>query len=107
MKRFMAAVLLFILLLCLGACSAEEQGVVGTWAGKDGTDELLYVFREDGTGTAKAGNASADFTYAIDGNKISVTVGDNTATASFEVKNDTLTLTDEYGTTILTRKSGA
>ncbi len=106
MKRIMAAFLLFFLLLCLGACSGEEQSVVGTWIGKDGDDELLYVFREDGTGTAKAGNADADFTYAIDGNKISVTVGGSTGTASFEVTEDTLTLTDEYGTTVLTRKQG-
>ena len=104
MKKFTAIMLLICLSLPFVACVAENPTVVGTWIGKDGDDELLYVFREDGTGTAKAGNASSDFTYAIEDSRISVTIGDTTNSASFEVTSSTLTLSDEYGTTVLTRK---
>ena len=105
MKRLFALILTVGILFTLMACGGEEPTVVGTWMGNDGDDELLYVFREDGTGTAKAGNASSDFTYAIENGKISVTVGGTTNSASFEVTESTLSLTDEYGTTVLTRKS--
>lgn len=104
MKKFIAILLLVCFALSFAACDKEECTVVGTWIGKDGEDELLYVFREDGTGTAKAGNASSDFTYATEDNRISVTVGGTTNTATFEVNESTLTLSDEYGTTVLTRK---
>ncbi len=104
MKKITAMILVLCLALSLVACVSESPSVVGTWIGKDGEDELLYVFREDGTGTAKAGNASSDFTYAIEDSRISVTVGDTTNSASFEVTESTLSLTDEYGTTVLTRK---
>lgn len=104
MKKLFALILAIGILCAFAACSTAEPTVVGTWIGKDGDDELLYVFREDGTGTAKAGNASSDFTYAIEGSRISVTVGGTTNSASFEVTESTLSLTDEYGTTVLTRK---
>lgn len=104
MKKLAALILLIAALVCVMACAASEPTVVGTWIGADGDDELVYVFREDGTGTAKAGNASADFTYAIEDSRITVTVGDSTGTASFELTSTTLSLTDEYGTTVLTRK---
>ena len=104
MKKLTALLLLMAVLLGLGACTGGEASVVGTWIGTDGDDELVYVFREDGTGTAKAGDASADFTYAIEDSRITVTVGDSTNSASFEVTSTTLSLTDEYGTTVLTRK---
>lgn len=105
MKKLLALILAVSFMLAFAACGASKATVVGTWVGNDGDDELLYVFREDGTGTAKAGNASSDFTYAIEGGKISVTVGGTTNSASFEVTESTLSLTDEYGTTVLTRKN--
>ena len=104
MKKFIALILALCLLCAFAACSKAEPSLVGTWIGKDGDDELLYVFREDGTGTAKAGNASSDFTYAVEDGKISVTLGGVTNSASFEVTESTLSITDEYGTTVLTRK---
>ena len=104
MKKLFAIIAVLALLCGFAACSTADPTIVGTWIGKDGDDELLYVFREDGTGTAKAGDASSDFTYAVEDGRISVTLGGTTNSASFEVTESTLSITDEYGTTVLTRK---
>jgi len=104
MKKLLAVVLLFALALSFAACSTKDPSIVGTWIGKDGDNELTYEFRDDGTGTATAGKATADFTYAIEDGRLSVTVGGKTNSASFTLTKDTLSLTDEYGTSVLTRK---
>lgn len=104
MKRIFYILLLFAVLLSVTACGAGKPTIVGTWQGADGEHKLEYVFREDGTGTATAGDNTAEFTYSIDDGCITVTIGGNTDTASVEITDKTLSITDEYGTTTLTRK---
>lgn len=104
MKRLFYILLLFAVLLSFAACGASKPTIVGTWHGEDGEHALVYIFREDGTGTATAGNATADFTYALEGDCLTVTLGGNTDTASVQITKTTLSITDEYGTTVLTRK---
>lgn len=104
MKRLFYILLLFAVLVSATACVSAKPTIVGTWHGEDGEHTLVYIFREDGTGTATAGDATADFTYAIEGDSLTVTLGGNTDTATVQITETTLSITDEYGTTVLTRK---
>lgn len=104
MKRFFYILLLFAVLLSFAACGTAKPTIVGTWHGEDGEHKLVYVFRDDGTGTATAGNATAEFTYSVEDGCLTVTLGGNTDTASIEISDTSLSITDEFGTTVLTRQ---
>ncbi len=103
MKKLICVFALFAMLLTFAACGAGKPSIVGTWQGNDGEHTVVYVFRDDGTGTAAVGDAKAEFTYAIEDESLTVTLGGETDTASVKLTEDRLSITDEYGTTVLTR----
>lgn len=103
MKKLLCISLISAVLLGFASCGGGKPTIAGVWRGEEDGDELVYIFREDGTGNATAGDAASDFTYALEGDCLTVTLGGNTDTATVTVTADTLTLTDEYGTTVLTR----
>jgi len=103
MKRFVFLLLALFLVASLSSC-VKKASVAGTWRAEVDGAEILYEFKPDGTGTLSSGDKSADFTYALSGDKITVTVGEHTDSGSYILSGDSLKLTDEYGTTVLTRK---
>lgn len=104
MKKALCVFTVLVFLLSLASCGDREPTIAGTWHGTEGDHELVYIFREDGTGTATAGDACSDFTYVVEDGCLTVTLGGNTDTASVEITDTKLTITDEYGTTVLTRE---
>ena len=103
MKKLTVLFLAVIMLFAFASCSKKDD-ITGTWRAESDGAEILYHFRPDGTGTLSSGGRSADFTYAIDGSEITVTVGEHTDSGSYSLEGGRLVLTDEYGTTVLTRK---
>jgi len=103
MKNFIAPLLAVLLLFAALGCSAKP-GIAGTWYTESDGTRILYNFKSDGTGSMSSDGKSVDFTYAVNGGKITVTVGGHTDSGSFSLEGNRLTLTDEYGTTVLTRK---
>ncbi len=67
----LAAVMLFT---CVFAACGEKNPFLGKWTGIDEGLEASYVFEADGKGYSQAIGLSVDFTYEIDGNKVTLTI---------------------------------
>lgn len=102
---FLAVLVLGIVLICRG-CSTKHS-IVGTW---DYDTVTVYRFEKNGKGALILPNASYDFSYTVDNDKISINFESEKATDStytYTVKGDKLTLTkDEASNTmyVLTKK---
>ncbi len=95
--------LLLPLIIVLASCSVGDS-IVGQWQSteSDGT-VLCYEFRSDGSGCISNGKAEAEFSYVAENGVLTVTYGGKSESAEFVLDGDTLTLTDEQGTSVLTR----
>ena len=123
MKRLLCWILTAVLLLLLTACG-ETSGIIGSWEqqmeisilGLEGQTSaasiLRFTFREDGTGIQeqiiKDGthpNASREFTYQLEGDKLTLDYGDGLS-EEFSVVMDasTLKLKNDRGEFELVRK---
>ena len=110
------------------ATTKEAASIVGTWkvnldemeGAEDAEDmedagisfnlDILYTFEDDGTGSVTALGMTVDFEYAIEGNKLSLTMtvdGETeTESGTFKLEGDKLTLYtegDEEDVTVLER----
>ena len=122
MKRLLCWILTAVLLLLLTACG-EESGITGSWEqemelsilGIEGQTSaasiLCFTFRDDGTGIQEQiimdgghPNASREFTYQLEGDKLTLDYGDGLS-EEFSVVMDAsiLKLKNNRGTFELTK----
>ncbi len=106
MKIIKTALCVFSLLivsLLLAACG--KKTIVGQWNHENGG--YTYTFNEDGSGAYAYGENKMEFTYTVDGDKISILYKGNTSPfeTSFILEDDTLNIKDSLGNdTIYKRK---
>ena len=78
--------------------NTQNSSIVGVWKYDDASlaDSFVYTFNADGTGNY---TAAGNFTYKVDGNKISITYDSSGATfeTEFEVSGDKLNIIDSLG----------
>lgn len=95
------------------ACSSPEKAIIGIWKGQNTVlgivTENVYKFYEDGTGTISTVlGIENESVYSIDGDKLWLTISvlgiDTYNVYTFKINGDTLTLTDDSGTTVLTKQ---
>ena len=98
------ATLLIVALLALTGCGSKSNGIVGKWK-YDGAD-YTYTFNDDGTGDYDAFGTKMEFTYTIDGDKISILYTGNTAPfeTTYSIDGDTLNIVDSFGGDTLYKK---
>lgn len=111
MKRFVAVLLVTVMIMSFSACSAKQK-IIGTWENEASalgiTVETTYTFREDGTGTMTTLLVPGlDFTYEVSGDVLTITtsvlgVG---GSAEYELlfENDTMTMTSSGESLTLTK----
>ena len=78
--------------------SESENNLTGTF---HYNDSISYEFKENGKGAMYDGNSKYDYTYTIDGEKLTMDFKNEAvhdATYTFKLENDTLTLQGEEGT---------
>lgn len=108
MKRILSIFLVLLtLVLLFAACGKEEKGLYGTWNEEGGSE--VYVFNEDGSGKHRKALQNANITFEVEGNEITIHdktlwIFNSTKVFSFEVKGDTLRLTDGETTQTFTRQ---
>ncbi|MBE6813055.1 MAG: hypothetical protein E7523_09255 [Ruminococcaceae bacterium] len=114
MKTKISVLLVAVILVCtlaFAACSAEEK-IIGTWTSQQTTlgvvTESSIVFNEDGTGSVSGLlGLTGNMTYVINENIMTVTYNifgvESTKNYTFEIKGDTLTLTEDATTVTYTR----
>ena len=78
MKKFIALILAFVMLLSLVACENEENSLLGTWKRVEDDDFwITYELKEDGTiieRSSVSASVRCEGTYSVDGNKITFTM---------------------------------
>lgn len=113
LKIVLTIVLLMGVLFTLTACgkkkevnSKKEDSIVGSWKNDDLGYDFIYTFNEDGTGNYDAAGSDMEFTYKIDGNKISILYTGNTESfdTEFKIDGDTLNVVDSLGNDTLYKR---
>ena len=97
------AVLTVSIVLICKRCSADKS-IVGTW---DYDTVTVYRFGKGGKGALELPNGSYEFSYNINGDKLTIDFESDSATDSiyvYTVNNDTLTLASEDNRTIEMKK---
>ena len=114
LKSVLVVLAIAVMAFALTACEKKEdskkeskksEGIVGSWK-YEGAD-YTYTFNEDKTGEYNAAGNKMEFTYELDGNKISILYTGNTAPfeTEYEIKGDELNVKDSFGNdTIYKRK---
>ena len=114
MKKRVKIVALVIVLMIevftLTACGKNQgKDLIGTW--KNDTTikgyEFIYTFKEDGTGNYNVAGTIMNFTYNVDGNKISFKYTDEdmeTWDTTYSVDGDTLNIKDSNNEDTLYKK---
>ena len=105
MRKFIACLLLVVMVFALCSCAAPEKSIVGTWKNQTTVlgvvTETTYTFNEDGTGT-KSNVLDINFTYSFEEEKLLITTStlgiENTEKYSFDFNGDKLVLTGEKET---------
>ena len=98
MKKILLAVaLVFTSVLLLTGCTEKKNTnpLVGSW---EYSSSFIYTFNEDKTGTYKAGSTNMEFTWEVDGNKLSILYKGNTTAfeTEYKIENDVLTIKDSF-----------
>lgn len=106
MKKAIALMAVFALMLTMLVSCAAPDGIEGCWESTDKDGKTLYYeFREDGTGCISNGKDEAEFSYVAKDGVLTVTYGGTSEDATYTIEGDTLTVTDEQGSTVLIRKN--
>ena len=98
----LAVLIVGIVLICK-SCSADKS-IVGIW---DYDSVTVYRFDKGGKGALELPNGSYEFSYNINGDKLTIDFISDSATDSiyvYTVNNDTLTLVSEDNRTIEMKK---
>ena len=105
-KSLLVGLLAIVFCFVLVGCG-KKNTIVGSWKSKDYGDTYVYTFNEDGTGNYLVAGSKMEFTYKIDGNKISITYNDSQSTfdSEYSIENNELDIIDSLGRdTYYTRK---
>ena len=105
MQKFIAVLLLVVMVFTLCACAGPEKAIVGTWKSQNTilsiVTETTYTFNEDGTGT-KSNVLDIKFTYSFEGEELLITTSalgiENTEKYAYEFNGDKLVLTGDKET---------
>lgn len=105
MRKYIAGLLLVVMIFALCSCTAPEKSIVGTWKNQTTVlgvvTETTYTFNGDGTGT-KSNVFDIDFTYSFEEEKLLITTStlgiENTEKYSYDFSGDKLVLTGDSGT---------
>lgn len=100
MKKLVSVLLVACSIALLAACNAApstkpEDKLVGTWYDTDGYHEL--TFYDDGTYTKTGEYGTGKWSITSDGKLKFVDFYGTTKAGAYEVSEDTLTYTDDYG----------
>lgn len=117
MKKIISIAVIFCLLMAVMAgCASNEQKIIGTWKGTTTTEILsltvdkTYTFNEDGTGTMPIleTGVNVSFTYTINEDTLTIITDtpilSQTYVYTMEFEDDTLTLTDDTESLVLTKQ---
>ena len=110
MKKLVICVTAMICVLSLAACGGSKKSdLTGGWSGNNGGYKVEFTFNEDGTGSMSISGIQLTINYSIDGDKLTIskTVIDGTQSDEYTYKlsnkGKTLTLTNDSGTTELSK----
>lgn len=109
MRKVIAAALVVVIMLSLCACSPKQK-ILGTWSHQESvlgiTTETIYTFNDDGTGVMSS-LVDISFTYTIDKDVLCITTSmfelSHTDTYTYAFDGDKLTLTGNNETLELTK----
>ena len=106
LKIVLISLVLFVGLFGLTACGSKENTIVGQWKNDAYGSNFVYTFNADGTGKYDAAGTLMEFTYTIDGDKISILYTGNTASfdTTFSIEKDTLNVKDSLGNDTLYKR---
>lgn len=82
----------------------KKDPIVGSWEYEGGS--YVYTFNEDGSGNYLAGKTKMEFTYKVDGSKLSITYKGNTTPfeTTFTIKDEVLTIKDSFDNDVVYKK---
>ncbi len=94
MKKIFLVTFMIVSLLLMSACG--KNGIVGKWTYQSGS--YSYVFEKDGTGYYEYGSNKKEFTYKVDGEKITILYNGNTIPFEtvFTIDDNKLIIKDSY-----------
>lgn len=107
-----AALALLLALTALSGCSNEKK-LIGTWINQTETlgvvVETSYTFNENGSGSlTSALGVGLSFDYTVDGDNLTIVTSvlgiASTNVYTFSISGDTLTLTKDGTSTVLTKQ---
>ena len=106
MKRAAAILITVVMIIGMSACTASRE-LVGKWESEvhliGGTKSVSYTFDRDGTGVLNMVSEQLDFTYKVDGNKLTVCFWQESEEFTFEINGDELTLSNSQSSTVYTK----
>ena len=94
---------LVVSMFLLTACGSKNP-IVGQWKYNSGS--YIYTFKEDGTGSYEYLGSKMEFTYTLDGNKISILYNGSTSPfeSEYSIDGNTLNIKDSFGNDTLYTK---
>ena len=95
MKKIIIIVIALIM-LC-GCGKKNDPTIIGKWTYEDGN--YTYTFNEDKTGSYTFGDITMNFTYSIEGDKISILYPESTEPfeTTFTIDGNKLNIVDSFG----------
>jgi hypothetical protein len=89
-KKGPVTALLLVVSLLLAACSPS---IVGKWASQDEPGRAIEFLQDGTVNVYQSDTLFGTGAYAVDGDRITMTVAGQSATSAFKLEGDTLTLT--------------
>ena len=113
MKKFLALTLAVVMALLLVACASNSAGgsseppiafgkryLEHDREGSKLTNERVYIFNANGTGSYEVYGETINFTYTDNGTSVEIVFDDAPGTFDFTVDGNTLVLVDSTGTDV-------
>lgn len=100
MKKILAlSIVVLLALSVLASCGSSDSGLVGYWKGNVEGSEAIIEFSDDGTGKVYYVSDEGSFYMGIEwkdkGDKLEVTIMDETDESEYKLEGDKLTLDGE------------
>ena len=105
-KKICLCLSLIVITIVMSGCGKSDS-IIGTWENNnDGVvnDNISYKFNRNNTGTYKYYTDKIDFTYEDRGNKVVITMNNETIEHDYSIKDGILTLKDSYGENVIYKK---
>ena len=120
MKNFKYLLIMFVGLTFAVSCAdddgIEKDSLIGTWGLSESEEGIEYSltanFKANATGTmsvvltflGESETNSESFNWSTEGNQLTMEIGGEAEIATYSISGDTLTITDDEDTTVLTRQ---